>query len=161
MTAPSAGQVRQMLRLREQREQRARAELEHRRAEHAAAAEAAERASSALTLQMVIRRTQEARLYRDMLGRALSPRDIERVGSRLSTFKEQVAHAAGQVEAAGRAAAAAEAAVDGVRSRFRTALQARHRWQEILVRTETAAQLRATLVEELGLADLGPKRSMP
>jgi hypothetical protein len=161
MTAPSTDEVRRMLRLREQRERRTRAELEHRRAEHATAAEAAERAASALTLQTVIRRTQEARIYRDMLGRALSPREIERVSGRLSTLNEQVAHAATQAEAANRAASAAKDAVDSVRSRFRIALQTRHRWEEILVRTETAAQLRAAVIEELGMADLLHGRSMP
>jgi type III secretion system (T3SS) protein YscO len=161
MTAPSTGQVRQMLLLREQRERRARAEFELRRKQHAAAAEAAERASSALTLQMVIRRTQEARIYRDMLGRALSPREIERVTGGLSTLKQQVASATAQAEAASRAATAAEDVVDQVRGRFRTALQARHRWEEILVRVNSSAQLRAAVVEELGLADLRHGRSVP
>jgi hypothetical protein len=161
MTAPATGQIRQMLRLREQRERRARAELEHRRVQHASAAEAAERAASALTLQMVIRRTQEARIYRDMLGRSLSPREIERVNGGLSTLKDQVAQVAAQAEAASRTASAAEDAVDSARCAFRAALQAQHRCEEIFVRAENAAQLRAALVEELAMADLRPGRGMP
>jgi hypothetical protein len=161
MTTPSTSQVRQMLRLREQRERRARAEFEHRRVQHATAAGAAERAASALTLQMVIRRTQEARIYRDMLGRPLSPREIDRVNGGLSTLKDRVAQVAAQAEAASRTASAAEDALDSARCGFHAALQARHRWDEILVRAENAVELRAALVEELAMADLRHGRRMP
>jgi Type III secretion protein YscO len=160
MTAPAA-QLRQMLRLREQRERRARAELEHRTARQTAANAAAKSAASRLSAQTILRKDHEAQIYCEMLGHTLTPRDIDRVVSRLSTLKAQVARAAADADAASDVAAAAGDAVDEARRGFSKLLQARRKWEHLIARAEQAGQRRAALVEEMATADLRLARAAP
>jgi hypothetical protein len=150
-----------MLRLRKQRERRAQAELEHCAARQTAADTAAESAASALAAQMLLRSRHEAQIYREMLGRTLTPRDIEGVIARLSTLGAQVVQASVDADVARRAAAAARDAVDDARLAFGKRFLARRKWQDLVARAEQSAQRRAAIVEELTAADFRLGRTAP
>jgi len=160
MSAPAI-QLRQMLRLREQRERRAKAELDHRIARQTAAHAAAEFAASRLSIQTVQRKSSEAQIYREMLGRRLTPRDVDAVVGRLSNLKAQVERATADAVAAGRAAAAALDAVDEARRDFGNRLRARRKWEYLVADAEQTGQRRSELVDELAAANLRPGRSAP
>jgi Type III secretion protein YscO len=162
MTIPaSARQLRNMLMLRERREQRARAVLERSREAEAAAAATAERASAAMAAQRVIQRTNEERIYHDMLNQTLSLRRIETMTSQLAQIAAELARCVAEADAAAQAAMSARDAVDAARRAFQTAHHAHRKWTELAARSVETAEARAAVVDEFSSADAAWTRSSP
>ena len=122
-------------------------------AAHAEAAAELTQINRALALQAAARGARERQIYQQMVGRALSAREIMDVDAQLRQLERLAMGLAVQRSASVRALDDARKEAQGLQLRLAEAYRKRRKWDELSQQLDRRRERREVLIDELTISD--------